>query len=242
VAISSSPSRADWLYRALVAGFVGTACAGFVLLLAYGASSWIGQAMPPGAIGQWFVALTRNQATAMVQDALARALLLHIFVGLVWALVYAGYAEPRLSGPGWRRGMLFALVPWILSLVVFLPLIGGGFLGLGLGAGPLPIIGNLILHLVFGATLGEVYELELAESTEVAAHPGSLTHLANISAERGLAAGMVAGAVAGAVVGLLFATFTGNGTVPMTVGALAGAVFGAAGGALVGSFVGLSRA
>lgn len=241
MAISSSPTRSDWLYRALVAGFVGTACAGFVLLLAYGLSTWLGT-ITPGVLGQWFLALTRNQATTLVQDALARALLVHIVVGLIWGLVYAAWAEPRLGGPGWRRGMLFALGPWVLSLVVFFPLIGGGFLGLGLGAGFLPIVGNLVLHLVYGATLGELYELEVAESTAVASQPGSLTHLANISAERGLAAGMVAGALAGAIVGLLFATFTGNGTVPMTVGALAGAVFGAAGGALVGSFVGLSRA
>ncbi len=33
----------------------------------------------------------------------------------------------------------------------------GGFFGLGIGAGPLPIIGNLILHLVYGATLGTLY-------------------------------------------------------------------------------------
>lgn len=55
---------------------------------------------------------------------------------------------------------MFSLIPWAFSLVVFLPLVGGGFLGLGLGAGPLPILGNLLLHAVYGVTLGSVLGLE----------------------------------------------------------------------------------
>ena len=236
-----SLSRADWLYRSLVAGFVATACAGLVLLIAYAVANLLGHAFP-GIIGQWFLALTRNQATALVQDALARALLVHIAVGLIFALVYAAVAEPRLAGPGWRRGMLFALIPWILSLVVFLPLVGGGFLGLALGAGPLPIIGNFILHMAYGATLGELYELETVEATEAGDEALGASSLANISAERGLAAGMIAGGLIGAVLGLAFAAVFGNGAVPETVGALAGIVFGSAAGAMVGYFSGLSRA
>ena len=33
----------------------------------------------------------------------------------------ARFVEFRLSGPGWRRGMLCALVPWIFSLLILLP-------------------------------------------------------------------------------------------------------------------------
>ena len=42
-------------------------------------------------------------------------------------------------------------------MIIFLPLAGGGLLGLGLGAGPLPILGNLLVHLVYGVTLGFLY-------------------------------------------------------------------------------------
>ena len=53
--------------------------------------------------------------------------------------------------------MEFALLPWLVSLVIFMPLLGGGILGLSLGAGPLPIVGNLVLHALYGAVLGVVW-------------------------------------------------------------------------------------
>ena len=63
--------------------------------------------------------------------------------------------------------MLFSLVPWLLSLLVFFPAVGGGLFGADLDAGPLPAIGNLVLHLIYGAILGTVYCIpESAASTE----------------------------------------------------------------------------
>ena len=53
--------------------------------------------------------------------------------------------------------MLFSIIPWFLSLVVFFPIVGAGFFGADLDAGPLPAIGNLILHLIYGAVLGSMY-------------------------------------------------------------------------------------
>lgn len=241
MAVPVETNRADWIYRALLAGFVATAVASIVLLAAYALVSWLG-ATVPGEVGRWFVALTTNQATALVQDGVARALLVNIVVGLGWAFIYSWFVEPRLAGPGWAKGVRFALVPWVLSLIVFLPLVGGGFLGLALGAGPLPIIGNLILHLAYGSTLGAIYELEVLEARALGGQSLSVSSLANISAERGLAAGLASGGGAGAIIGAIFAALVGAGAVPIAVGLLAGAVFGAAAGAFVGSFVGLSRA
>lgn len=241
MAVPADTTRSDVIYRALLAGFIATAVASIVLLAAYALASWLG-ATTPGVLGRWFTALTTNQATALVQDGVARALIVNIVVGLGWGFIYAWFVEPRLSGSGWEKGIRFALVPWILSLIVFLPLVGGGFLGLALGAGPLPIIGNLILHLVYGSTLGGIYELEVLEAQALGGQPLSVSSLANISAERGMAAGIASGGIGGAIIGAIVAALVGAGAVPIAVGLLAGAVFGAAAGAFVGSFVGLSRA
>src|ERR671933_647575 len=68
--------------------------------------------------------------------------------------IVARFAAPHLRGPDWWRGVQFAVLPAMVSLVVVLPLLGAGLLGLRLGAGPFPLLGNLLLHALYGATLG----------------------------------------------------------------------------------------
>ncbi len=232
---------AHWLSRTLIAGFIATALAGIVLLLAYAISSAIGP-LVPGTLGQWMVVLAANQATTAVQAFLPAALLLHICVGLVFAVIYATYAEPVLTGSGWRRGALFALVPYILSVTIFLPVVGGGFLGMSLGAGPLPLIGNFVLHMIYGVTLGTVYALdpEVVASLPSPAMPG-VNRTANLLAEDGFAMGMVVVGVLGALVGL-FLSLLNIVNASAIVAVLSGAILGAVAGALVGSFAGMSRA
>jgi hypothetical protein len=94
--------------------------------------------------------------------------------------------------------MLFSLIPWMLSVGVFLPIVGGGPLGLRLRAGPLPIFGNLILHLIYGGVLGQIYGpmgdrllTETGETDDV----DELQTLAN--EQRLIALGIVAGRVVG---------------------------------------------
>jgi len=225
-----------WLSGAVVAGFIGTILGGAVLLVGYVVAGSL--AGLPGGLGAMFAALTSNVATRSISDQLGLAVLVHFAVGLLLAIVYARLVEPALSGPGWRRGMLFSLIPWLLSLVVFLPIVGGGFFGLGLGAGLLPAIGNLIAHLVYGATLGWSYErgrAELRDEDEESA-------LANLGAERGIAFGVVVGGVLGALVAGLVA-WGAPGATGGSLGwtTLLGAVGGATVGAFLGSYAGLER-
>jgi hypothetical protein len=132
--------------------------------------------------------------------------------------------------------MQFSLVPWLLSLIIFLPFMGGGVLGMGIGAGPLPILGNLILHLVYGAVLGSAY----AEAAEDWLDDTEVDHLNAAAAERGAAIGLVAGLVPGLVLGWLvapaFDDLVGRPATGIGV-AFIGAVIGLA----IGSFAGMSR-
>jgi hypothetical protein len=133
------------------------------------------------------------------QDAIAVAIAANLVMGLAWAVIYGFDAEPRLSGSGWRKGMLFALGPWLLSIVAFFPIMDGGIFGREIHAGPLPIVGSLILHLVYGAVLGSVYAIDLGawlDETEF--------ELQNAAAQqRGAALGALGGLVVGAVGGWL---------------------------------------
>jgi hypothetical protein len=229
----------DWAFLGANAGFVGTGFMTGVLLLAYGAAYWIGSdAAGASQIQVWFANLVDNTATDIALVSLPAALGLHLVAGIAWGIVYAGVFEPRLSGSGWRRGLIFSLVPWVLSVTVFLPIVGAGFLGLGIGAGPLPIIGNLILHVVYGVAVGQMYA-----SRHVLTEAGRATtgyeRRALIVSQRTMALSLVAGMVLGLFVGLLGSGLIAPEADTFLVGVLA-AMIGGVVGVIVGSIAGLA--
>ncbi len=223
--------RADWLADSIVSGFLATVSMTIVMALAYGVARAIGDERG-STIERWFWALTHNPVTRTTQDAIALAVALNLGVGILWAIVYAYAVEYRLPGPGWRKGILFALVPWVLSVVAFLPIMEGGIFGRDIGAGPLPVLGNLILHLVYGAVLGTIYaanpdwpdEAELDRAYAIAQQR---------AAAIGIAAGLVAGAIVGWVIGPSLEGIAGRGFIAL-IGALVLGALGLLVGALIG--------
>jgi membrane protein DedA with SNARE-associated domain len=92
-------------------------------------------------------------------EGLGALLPLLIVAQLLWAVLYAAVAEPRLRGSAGVRGLQFALAPWLASGLLYLPLIGAGPFGLALGAGWLPILGEAVRCVIFGVSLGVLYRL-----------------------------------------------------------------------------------
>jgi hypothetical protein len=134
--------------------------------------------------------------------------------------------------------MIFALVPWILSVVVFFPAVGVGFFGAGIGAGPLPVIGNLVLHLVYGAVLGWIYSPTSERYQTESGQAQSSADLDLAAAEQrwialGIVFGIAFGGLAGWVGSILLA---GNPGLMIVLGAITGSMVGA----FIGSFRGLS--
>ena len=114
---------------------------------------------------------------------------------------------------------------------------GGGLLGLDIWAGPLPIFGNLILHLVYGVVLGASY----AEAMEDWLDDTEVDRGNAAAAEQGAAVGVVAGLVIGALAGWLVAPFL-EGLAGRSLSVIGMAFIGAALGLAVGSFAGMERA
>jgi hypothetical protein len=240
---STSAPLAIMLSRALLAGFLASVAMVVAFSVAFVVALVLGTARL-GLLSQWSQGLTGNSLIDLAKPNLYAALGVFFTGGLLWALLYGLFAEPRLKGNPWERGVVFAVVPWLFSLVVFMPVVGGGFLGLSLGAGPLPIIGNAILHLVYGAVLGFVYgpvgdsvldaPRHAAAGDDVWAGPSS-----EIGAARGLLIGLALGLIVGVLsVGLL------SGVEALHLNALSivvpTALIAAAFGALVGSLSGES--
>ena len=227
--------RQDWLRDGVLSGFAATFAMTVVLAGAFGLARAVGDE-DGSRLERWFWALTHNPVTRSTEDAVIFAIALNLLMGLALALVYGRFVEPILGGRGWRKGVLFSLIPWLLSVVAFLPVMGGGFLGQEIDAGPLPILGNLILHLVYGAVLGSVYGIALEAGLD-----DTDAERANAAgAERGGAVGVAVGALVGIAAGWAVGSSLDGGDSRGVI-TLAGALAGAAIGALIGSFFGMGR-
>ncbi|MEJ2433707.1 MAG: hypothetical protein P8Y53_11305 [Pseudolabrys sp.] len=81
----------------------------------------------------------------------------HFFIGtLLWGVAFA-LVEPLLPGRTWMKGVVFSVGPWILMMVLLMPPAGAGFFGVYLGYGA--ALATLILHFIYGFTLGAAYGL-----------------------------------------------------------------------------------
>jgi len=217
------------LVLALLAGFV--ASVGMVLAfgVAFTAALGLGR-LPVPVISDWFRGLTNNALIDTAGPNLYAATAIFFFGGLLWSMLYGLVFEPRLKGRSWERGVKFALIPWLFSLAIFMPLVGGGVLGMGLGAGPLPIVGNLVLHAVWGAVLGAVYGS--AESVfdrpshKAYADELQAGRLSEVAAARGMIAGLALGVLVGAVGALVVPQGLSNPMAMVVAVGLTGAAFG----------------
>src|SRR5262245_6797551 len=115
------------LSRALLAGFLASVAMVVAYALAFVLALVLGK-LPLGPLSVWCDGLTSNQLIDMARPNLFAALAVFVAGGLIWAVLYGIFAEPRLHGPAWERGVLFAIIPCLFSLAIFLPLVGGGFL------------------------------------------------------------------------------------------------------------------
>jgi membrane protein DedA with SNARE-associated domain len=80
--------------------------------------------------------------------------------GLVWAVLYAHVAIPLLRPLApWLRGLVFSALPLAFSVLIVMPVVGVGFLGLGLDAGLLPLVCEALRNALFGVGLGVSYSL-----------------------------------------------------------------------------------
>ena len=232
----AQPANAtNWLSNSILAGFPATVAMTVVFIGGYLVAG--AMAVENGNfLERWFHGLTHNSLTTGAYDVPIGAYSINLLAGLFWAGVYGYLVEPRLSGPGWRKGMLFSIVPWLLSLAVFFPVVGAGFFGADLGAGPLPAIGNLILHLVYGAVLGSIYS--------VPDHaPATASESAEWEAEwqnRGMTIGLVGGLVLGMIAGSALAIFVSSNLASPIEMLMAGAAVGTMAGAIAGPLIGLS--
>ena len=142
-----------------LAGFLATiemALGTNVLLYVLGT---IGLRAPERALLQFLEQAASRHAAGQELRLAALLLAIVLFGGLVWGVVYSHLAVPLLRIPPWLRGLAFSILPLAFSTLVLMPLLGAGPLGLGLGAGLLPLAGEVLRNALFGVGLAASYSL-----------------------------------------------------------------------------------
>jgi len=161
-------ARFDWLRASVTSGFIATFAMTVSIAIAYGIANVAGDASG-NPLQRALAALTHNEFTKNVGNSLFLALIGNVVMGIIWAIVYARLFEPLFEAVPWQKGVMFSLIPWALSILVFFPIAGVGLLGNQLDASALPVLGNLILHAIYGAVLGSMYAIEEREAKDFTA-------------------------------------------------------------------------
>lgn len=247
--------RERWLSDAIIAGFIAIGTSTAALMIAYVLANGTSNSQG-NVLQQWLWQLTHNDVVQFSSGRPAYALAIHVVLGVVWALLFARFIDGNRAltwwigrGPGWERGMRFALLPWLFSLLVLLPAAMVNMLGWALSAGPLVPLGNLLLHLIYGFTLGQLYDASADEPNVGAdlSYEEPLEAVAVAHSQDFGAAGIVVGAIVGALVGVGLAIVLppvlpnvdfGGWEAALAVG---GILAGGAVGGIVGSFAGLPQ-
>lgn len=76
----------------------------------------------------------------------------HLMIGVMLALIYALVAT-RLPGPPAVRGAIYSLAPWMVAMVMMMPMMGMPMFGGSTGRA----MSSLISHLVYGVIVGAIY-------------------------------------------------------------------------------------
>lgn len=143
----------NWL-KAAVAGLVGSLIIFVVMVIGVKVTGFAPFNMPPSAAFLEVLGFNRGPVAPIV----------HFLYGALWALILLALFRERVTV---GKGLGIAGVQWLLFMVVYAPVIGWGFFGIGGPAHQLPptdplylgspvkfLVITLVLHAVYGWLIG----------------------------------------------------------------------------------------
>lgn len=119
--------------------------------------------LPNIAVGQ-ILSTFMSVSVAHLHVGIAGGWLVHLCVGVVLALIYAGLFAARLPGPPAARGALYGALVFVVAQLVFMPLVGAGVFS----RGDVELLaGSLLGHLAYGVVAAWIYALPGEAETPV---------------------------------------------------------------------------
>jgi hypothetical protein len=103
--------------------------------------------------------------SAMMGGAMIVGWLIHFLIGTVaWGGAFAIIQDRLPGGSLTAKGVVFAIGAWILMMILVMPMAGAGLFGMKMGI-MAPIM-TLILHVIYGAVLGFVFQMITAPKVQ----------------------------------------------------------------------------
>ncbi|MGA7800344.1 MAG: DUF6789 family protein [Gammaproteobacteria bacterium] len=148
------------MLRGFVAGFVATLILSALMLL-------------KGTMGLMPDLNVIKMLGNMMGAGPATGWLAHFMIGSVaWGPGFSALYQVLPGRAPWQKGMVFAAGAWLAMMVLVMPMAGAGFFGARFGMAA-PVM-TLVLHMVFGFTLGLVHGRP-AEDRDVPHSHGAVT-------------------------------------------------------------------
>jgi uncharacterized membrane protein YagU involved in acid resistance len=121
----------------------------------------------------WIARVFTTESIRVAESGVA----LHLFIGTMWAWVFATLVEPRLTLKPAAAGLIFGISLWAFAQIIAVPIAGAiadavhdggttspGWFALRLGIGP--ALSSLVAHVAYGTSLSVVYGRRGAESAD----------------------------------------------------------------------------
>ena len=128
--------------QALLGGIVGTAvitAAMFLLSLA---------GMPDINYGKLLAQFTNTSVVV--------GWLMHFAMGITLAFLYVYFFREFLPGPYWAKGMIFSVLPWVITLIMLFPMVDTLNLSDTTQSPGVFIVSSMVAYLSFGAVMALV--------------------------------------------------------------------------------------
>lgn len=105
----------------------------------------------------WFTNLNSLSITNFKDSGFHQVAASYLGLGIICGILSPFFFESTFRGNYAIKGAIFSAAPFAISSLLIMPADGGGLFGIDYGAGPLPVIGNLVAWLTYGLVLGTVY-------------------------------------------------------------------------------------
>lgn len=84
--------------------------------------------------------------------------LLHFSIGtILWGILYGAVFSQLPGNSPVVKGLVFSIGAWLLMMVIVMPLAGKGLFAIQIGI--MAAVATLVLHLIWGASLGAIFGL-----------------------------------------------------------------------------------